>query len=132
MSRWELSRHSLLGSSLTPPSVSTGAGASPTKAPEAGGAAGAPEGGAAGGGESGAAEGAAAGGAEGGAGAGASAPPEKEEGEMEAGGEEANDAQATSLKCDDCGKLFRSAEFAEMHAMKVNVVVYRAGLLEEA
>lgn len=59
----------------------------------------------------------AAGGAEGGAGA-AGTSTEKEEGEVEAGGTEAEAAKASSLKCDDCGKLFKSAEFAEMHAVK--------------
>jgi len=89
------------GAAAVAPSVSTDTGA-------AGGVA---EGGAAGGG---AEAGAAGGGAAGGAAAGL----EKEEGEMEAGGQEAEEAKATSLKCDDCGKLFRSAEFAEMHAVK--------------
>lgn len=56
-------------------------------------------------------------GAEGGAGA-AGTSTEKEEGEVEAGGTEAEAAKASSLKCDDCDKLFKSAEFAEMHAVK--------------
>jgi len=67
----------------------------------------------------------AVGGAEGGAGvsgaevgAGAVASPvEKEEGEVEQG-EAGQGGKAASLKCDDCGKLFKSAEFAEMHAVK--------------
>ena len=44
---------------------------------------------------------------------------EKEEGEVEQG-EAGQGGKAASLKCDDCGKLFKSAEFAEMHAVKVS------------
>ena len=73
--------------------------------------------GAAAGGAASGADGGAAGGSEGN---GAAASSEKEEGEMEVGGTEAEEAKASSLKCDDCGKLFRSAEFAEMHAVKVS------------
>lgn len=65
------------------------------------------------------AAGAGAAGGEAGAGAVASLS-EKEEGEVEQGdeGEEGQEGKAASLKCDDCGKLFKSAEFAEMHAVK--------------
>lgn len=46
---------------------------------------------------------------------------EKEEGEIDAGQEDVDagqDGAAASLKCDDCGKLFRNAEYAELHAVK--------------
>jgi len=73
------------------------------------------------GGASGEIAGAASGSAEEGAGAAGGAEGGEEVGE-EASGKEAGEVEeggvAASLKCDDCGKLFKSAEFAEMHAVK--------------
>lgn len=66
-------------------------------------------------GASGGAEDAGAAGGVGSVAPGASAS-EKEDGEVEQG--EEGQGKAASLKCDDCGKLFKSAEFAEMHAVK--------------